>query len=309
MNNEPANPSFTGPKVYVSYAWGDDSSEEAKQRGLVVDRLCESVQAEGWEVIRDKNVLKLGDLISTFMRTLGQADLVIVVLSAKYMRSIACMTELHSIYRNSRQEKQEFLNRIIPLVLSDARISTWRDRAEHARHWESEFNEMSPNVSLMGVRDLELYHAIRAWRNEVGDILDHVNDMVHLHGFDAIVKDDFAALRQILRHITTSESPEVVKNIAGEWLEVKQRSNFERPCSLITFTRGNKDQLSIRGCSYDVHGKVRVRWPLENDKINLSSVNGSEVVHAYTAQFSDDESDGIDPTGFLYFGFPLPENT
>jgi hypothetical protein len=45
------------------------------------------------------------------------------------------MTEL----QNAKQEKREFLNRIIPLVLKDAQIGTWRGRAEHAEHWRKEF--------------------------------------------------------------------------------------------------------------------------------------------------------------------------
>jgi hypothetical protein len=42
------------------------------------------------------------------------------------------MTELYSVYQNARQERQEFLNRIIPLVLKDANIGNWRGRASSA---------------------------------------------------------------------------------------------------------------------------------------------------------------------------------
>jgi hypothetical protein len=42
------------------------------------------------------------------------------------------MTELYSVYQNARQERQEFLNRIIPLVLKDANIGNWRGRATYA---------------------------------------------------------------------------------------------------------------------------------------------------------------------------------
>jgi hypothetical protein len=37
------------------------------------------------------------------------------------------------------------------------------------------------------------------WHNRVGDILAYVNDVLHPHGFEAIVKDDFASLRQMLQ--------------------------------------------------------------------------------------------------------------
>jgi hypothetical protein len=90
----------------------------------LVERLCRAVGKENWQVVRDKTAPRYGDLISPFMKTLGQADLVIVLSSTKYVQLPCCMTELHSIYQNVRQGKREFLNRIIPLVLKDARIGT-----------------------------------------------------------------------------------------------------------------------------------------------------------------------------------------
>ena len=81
----------TTPQVFVSYAWGDTSpnaSEEDRQRQEVV--VCQTLEKENWKVVYDKNELRPGHLISTFMKTLGHADLVIVVLSAKYLRSPYC---------------------------------------------------------------------------------------------------------------------------------------------------------------------------------------------------------------------------
>jgi hypothetical protein len=75
------------------------------------------------------------------------------------------MTELYSVYQNARQERQEFLNRIIPLVLNDAHIDTWRGRATYAEHWETEFKAMEQHEDrarrehggyLESVRKLEL---------------------------------------------------------------------------------------------------------------------------------------------------------
>lgn len=94
----------------------------------MVERLCETVQNEGWEVVRDKTAVRYGDLIWTFMKTLGEADIVIVVLSAKYLRSHYCMAELHAIYRNARQEKWAFSDHIVPLAFSDACLGTPEER-------------------------------------------------------------------------------------------------------------------------------------------------------------------------------------
>ena len=40
------------------------------------------------------------------------------------------------------------------------------------------------------------YKATKEWHNRIGDMLTYVNDVLVPHGFDEIVKDDFAALRQ-----------------------------------------------------------------------------------------------------------------
>jgi TIR domain len=92
----PELPSKGKPEIFVSYSWGDDSSEDAWKRAEVVDRLCETLDKDGWHILRDSNVLRSGELISGFMKRIGLADHVIVVLSDKYLRSPYCMTELHS---------------------------------------------------------------------------------------------------------------------------------------------------------------------------------------------------------------------
>jgi TIR domain-containing protein/telomere resolvase len=90
-------PLGTSPQIFVSYAWGNispNATEEDRQRQEVVERLCRTL-LERWNLIRDKGALDYGDQISGFMKTLGQARLVIVVLSEKYLRSPYCMTELY----------------------------------------------------------------------------------------------------------------------------------------------------------------------------------------------------------------------
>ena len=94
-----------------------------------------------------------------------------MVLERKYLRSPYCMTELYSVYQNARQERQEFLNRIIPLVLADARVGTWRDHVMYAEYWETEFKAMEQHFTQLGEEDLKLYKAMRRWQNEVGDML------------------------------------------------------------------------------------------------------------------------------------------
>jgi hypothetical protein len=90
------------------------------------------------------------------------------------------------------------LRRIIPVVLDDTQIGTWRDRVAHAQHWRAEFEEMQQHFKDLGEVDFRLYKAMQEWHNRIGDMLAYVNDVLTSHGFDDIVKDDFASLRQML---------------------------------------------------------------------------------------------------------------
>jgi hypothetical protein len=62
------------PEWYVSYAWGDDRTPEGRTREKIVDRLCEAAKAQGYSILRDKNVMNPGDSISAFMRRIGTGD-------------------------------------------------------------------------------------------------------------------------------------------------------------------------------------------------------------------------------------------
>jgi len=184
--------------VYVSYAWGDDSSALARQRGLVVEEMCATLGRGGWKVIRDRSAMRYGDLITDFIKTLTRADRIIVVLSEKYLHSPWCMAELFGVYQRSSGEKAEFLERVVPLALEDAKFGTWRERVEIAKFWSGEFEAMEREFRHLGAPDLALYKAMQDWHNRVGDILDHVNAVLQPRGFDSIVRDDFAALKEMV---------------------------------------------------------------------------------------------------------------
>jgi internalin A len=187
------------PAIFVSDAWSDDSSDDAQKRRGIVDRLCERLDKDGWNILRDSNVLRSGDLISGFMKRIGLADHVIVVLSDKYLRSPFCMTELHSIYQRSVGEKDDFLRRIIPLMLRDAGFGTPEKRVQYAKHWETRYLKLKSNLDYLSVEDFRLYQDMKRWHVDVGNMLSYISDVLVPHGFDEIVKDDFAGLRQMLQ--------------------------------------------------------------------------------------------------------------
>jgi hypothetical protein len=83
-------------------------------------------------------------------------------------------------------------------VLDDARFGTWRDRLVYTTYWRTEFEEMEKHCKDLGEMDFRLYKSMREWHNRIADILAYINDVLAPHGFDDIVKDNFAELRQML---------------------------------------------------------------------------------------------------------------
>ena len=88
---------------------------------------------------------------------------------------------------------------IIPVALDDAKVGSWQDRVEVATHWEEQFRAMEKSLPYLGQQDFGLYKSMQDWHNRVGDMLAYANDVLKPHGFEEIVKDNFAALRQMLK--------------------------------------------------------------------------------------------------------------
>jgi len=58
---------------------------------------------------------------------------------------------------------------------------------------------MEKSLPLLGQQDFGLYKSMQDWHNRVGDMLAYANDVLKPRGFEEIVRDDFAALRQMLQ--------------------------------------------------------------------------------------------------------------
>jgi len=50
----------------------------------------------------------------------------------------------------------------------------------------------------LGEMDFRLYKSMGEWHNRIADILAYINDVLCPHGFDEIVKDDFAGMCRML---------------------------------------------------------------------------------------------------------------
>jgi internalin A len=184
----------------VSYAWGD-ATPEGTEREKIVDRLCNAAQRRGIQVLRDKNVLGLGESISKFMQRIGYGDRVFVVLSEKYLKSPYCMFELFEVWRSSRADPVEFMERVKAYNRPCAKMSTPLDRVQHAIYWKEQYEALDAAVKphglgILGEADLRQYKLMQDFAHRVSDILATVADVLQPRNFEELEKhwlDDLSA--------------------------------------------------------------------------------------------------------------------
>ena len=183
------------PEWYVSYAWGD-KTPEGKAREKLVDRLCAAAEARGRKILRDKEVLGLGDSISAFMRRIGGGDRVFVILSDKYLRSPHCLFELSEIWRTSRQEGAPFLDRVRVYALPDATIWTPLDRVTWGVHWKEQHDALDAiarkhGVGVLGESGSADLRLTQRFYTQVTDILGTLTDIVQPRSFEQLERYGF----------------------------------------------------------------------------------------------------------------------
>ena len=181
------------PEYFVSYAWKDDTPG-GKEREHIVDDLCTAAEENGITILRDRNVLGLGDRISKFMHLIGRGrgNRVFVVLSNKYLKSPYCMYELYELWVNCRQDDNEFLSHIRVYTLPDAEIWTPLERAECAEYWENEYVNLERKLKHLGESDFRKYRCMKSFSHHIGEILATVTDILQPRNFEELEKYGFS---------------------------------------------------------------------------------------------------------------------
>lgn len=126
--------------IFMSYAWGD-RQELGESREKIVDELFDSLEGDGFQVIRDKKSMSYGDSIRQFMERLGAGELILVFISDKYLKSPNAMFELYEIFRTSQSNQQKFSQRILPIMVEFIKLDRPSVIETYLDHWEEEEKE------------------------------------------------------------------------------------------------------------------------------------------------------------------------
>ncbi|WP_373960342.1 COR domain-containing protein [Vibrio gigantis] len=168
--------------VYFTYAWGKN---DADPKQAVSDRIFDLLQNEqNIEVFRDKDSMGLGDSIEEFERKIGRSAFVLMIISEKSLyESPHCMNELRLIYEHSQQQRDDFVARVIPVIMHDAKIDSVKDRLKVVRHWQTEKAELDDLVKAVGAEaagseTAEQLRIMTSFINSIANTLHWLADLV-----------------------------------------------------------------------------------------------------------------------------------
>jgi internalin A len=124
-----------------------------------------------------------------------------VVISAKYLRSEYCMSELFNIYINCRKKAVDFHQRIIPIILPDAELSgDLAVRVKLAAEWKQKLNELRPlyddDPALLGETGIKEYILIGDIARASSDMIKYLFDQLQYRDYDRQLEEGFTELCQ-----------------------------------------------------------------------------------------------------------------
>ncbi len=187
------------PEIYVSYAWGEDSSQTGCQREEIVDRLCETVKRSGHVIGRDKDRMRGGDSIERFAHEISKAKRIVAVISEKSLNSEFCMAhELFRAFRRCDYQRAEFQEKVIAVVMDDAKAllkdnlalvalaKAWQERMEKLKSELLSVDSTRKSPALWLFVDM-----MEDMCPRLPDMLGALKDIVMKRGFEEITKDGF----------------------------------------------------------------------------------------------------------------------
>lgn len=130
------------------------------------------------ELLRDTKSEKETDSISEFIKKVGSADYVIMLISDAYLKSYCCLYEALIAY-SFRHRKN-----MIPIIMPDAHLFTPAGQKRYISHWEQMRRECEGEIAdCLPQHTLELRKKLRqmeAYSNYLGDFMTYLTDTVSI---------------------------------------------------------------------------------------------------------------------------------
>jgi len=154
------------PTVFISYNWDSDSTADRVEK--VLDPIA--------EVLRDKKTIAPWASIGDFMRRIRESDLAVIIISDKYLKSKACLTEVLELLK-----EKDWLEHTAFVVEGDAKkIYNASGQLDYVNYWIQKQKELQDKMegtppSLIDNQATQLKE-IEIIQRQLNDFLKHVVD-------------------------------------------------------------------------------------------------------------------------------------
>ena len=196
------SPNFGNKKVYFSYSW-----ENEKNPGIedIVDKMYESLIADGFPIVRDKVDLDFGASIDKFMQKLAKGDLVMIFISDKYIRSDYSMFELYKIGLNNGMDYERVIEKILPVRVEEKINLDSTGFKKYRGHWKRLTDKWKKNVMSgeASLPEMKQFDRLRKMEVFIGELLGWIKDM-NSKTIPLLEEDNFAEVKNAIRARLTS---------------------------------------------------------------------------------------------------------
>lgn len=152
------------------------------RQSAYADRIGQYLNQRHMAVLHDRHDEKETDSISRFVRRVGEADLVILLISDAYLKSYYCLYEALLAY--SHRDRKN----LIPILCPDADVLSHKGQARYLTYWRWECRDRRETLEAMpGAAAVELRRELRqveAYCNYLGDFLAYLKDTVCIRQAD-----------------------------------------------------------------------------------------------------------------------------
>lgn len=154
------------PSVFISYNWEIDS---------LVDKICDRLDPFA-DVKRDKRDIESWGSITQFMKSIRNQDFVVLVISDKYMKSIACLYEVMQLMKDEHWDER------VMYVITDGAQKIYKSegRMNYIGYWEEEERKLNSEIDKHDittmVQEIEELKKIQLIKLNISDFLKKVVD-------------------------------------------------------------------------------------------------------------------------------------
>jgi hypothetical protein len=159
--------------TFISYARKDDSNIERENIVNCIEKQFNTNNQNNiYQLFRDRNDLKYGDSIDSFMTHIGVGKTVIRVISHKYLTSIFCMIEAYRMQTYMDNDK-----RIYTVVMNDADIHSNDSIKKYKDYWFNECQTILNDPTKLGNGNYDDYVKIYRF---IDTFIAEIKDQVYL---------------------------------------------------------------------------------------------------------------------------------